>query len=248
MTVTQRYFFVHLQKTAGTALFRRLRHHFGTDAVYPRPEEQGTPEAVLDVDRLRRRLAETGDEYQVVTGHYPLCVVDVLDEPFATFTVLRDPVERTLSFLRHQREVEPRFAGRSLEEIYADPIATGPLVRDHMVRMLSLRPAEMTNGALTAVTVGDDHRERAQENLAERIDVMGLQEHFETFCADLEAAFGWDLGEPLYMNRTTPFPAADRLRDQIASDNVHDVALYQFSVELWRDRHRGHRWPSMVGT
>ena len=39
-----RYFFVHLQKTAGTALFRRLRHAVGTDAVYPLPAEQGTPE------------------------------------------------------------------------------------------------------------------------------------------------------------------------------------------------------------
>ena len=31
-----RYFFVHLQKTAGTALFKRLRYAFGTEAVFCR--------------------------------------------------------------------------------------------------------------------------------------------------------------------------------------------------------------------
>ena len=42
--------------------------------------------------------------------------------------MLRDPVERTLSFLRHQREVDPRFAGATLDEIYADPVTTSGLV------------------------------------------------------------------------------------------------------------------------
>ncbi len=231
-----RYFFVHLQKTAGTALFRRLRYTFGSDAVYPRPDEQGTPEAVLDVDRLRRCLS-VGDGYQVVTGHFPLCVVDVLDGPYATFTVLRDPVERVLSFLRHQREVEPRFAGWPLEDIYAQPIATGPLVREHMVRMLSLTVAEMTDGALTDVQIDDERRRRAEQNLTARIDVFGLQEHFESFCTDLEQTFDWDLGSPLFMNRTAPAPASAELRNQIAQDNPQDVRFYRFAVDLWSRRH-----------
>lgn len=232
-----RYFFVHLQKTAGTALFRRLRHHFGTDAVYPRPDEQGRPEVVLDVGHLRRRLDELGDEIQVVTGHFPLCVAELLPGPFATFTVLRDPVERTLSFLRHQREVEPRFADASLEEIYADPVSTGGLVTNHMVKMLSLTVDELTAGALTPVTVDDTRLETAKRNLAERIDVMGLQEHFDELCSDLEAAFGWDLGDPLFMNRTTPAAAAGALRAQIGLDNHYDVMLHDFATELWGRRH-----------
>lgn len=233
----RRFFFVHLQKTAGTALFRRLRHHFGTDAVYPRPSDQGTPETVLDVARLHQRLADAGDEYRVVTGHFPLCVVDLLPESYATFTVLRDPVERTLSFLRHQREVEPRFSGWSLSEIYAQPISTGPLVQNHMVRMLSLVPEEMTEGALTDVVVDDARRHRAEENLATRIDVVGLQEHFDVFCTDLEQRFDWDLGAPLFMNRTAMAPAEPDLREQIARDNTQDMRLYQFAVDLWHERH-----------
>lgn len=236
-TPERRYFFVHLQKTAGTALFKRLRHAVGVDAVYPLPDEQGTPEVVLGVDRLRSRLAELGPDIRIVTGHFPLCTVDVLDGPFATFTILRDPVERTLSFLRHQREVEPRFAGAPLEEIYADPVSTGGLVQHHMVKMLSLTADEMTDGALTPVTVDAGRVERAKQNLAQRIDVMGLQEHFEVFCHDLSSTFGWDLGDPLFMNRTKPAEAPDSLRERIAADNGPDLELYRFAVGLWAERH-----------
>lgn len=232
-----RYFFVHLQKTAGTALFRRLRHAVGTDAVYPLPAEQGTPEVVLDVAHLRRRLEELGPQVEVVTGHFPLCTTEVLPGSFRTFTVLRDPVERTLSFLRHQREVEPRFATASLEEIYADPVATGGLVTNHMVKMLAMTAAEMTDGALTPLAVDDRRLADACHNLEHRIDVMGLQERFEDFCTDLGAGFGWDLGPPVFMNRTAPADASAGLRDRIRVDNDHDVRLYRFALELWDRRH-----------
>lgn len=237
MTPGRRFLFVHLQKTAGTALLKRLRHHFGLDAVYPHPAEQGSPATVLDVGRLLRRLDEEGDRFRVVTGHFPLCVADLVPGPVATFSLLRDPVERTLSFLRHQREVEPRFADVTLEEIYDDPVSTGGLLVNHMVKMLSLTAEEMTVGALTPVQVDDPRLERAQTNLAERIDVLGLQEHFDIFCADLEATYGWDLGDQVFMNRTTPTPASDALRQRIRVDNDHDVRLYAWARELWADRH-----------
>lgn len=233
-----RFLFVHLQKTAGTALFRRLRHHFGTAAVYPRPDEQGTPEAVLDVATLRSVVARD-PSIEVVTGHYPLCVAELLPVRPATFTILRDPVERTLSFLRHQREVEPRLADHSLEEVYADPVTTSGLVTNHMVKMLSMTVEEMTDGALSPITVDDTHLARARERLEHDIDVMGLQEHFDAFCADLEAAFGWDLGPPLFMNRTAPAPGSAALREQIRADNAADIRLHRFAVELWTRRHPG---------
>lgn len=227
MTDERRWFFVHLQKTAGTALFRRLRHAFGVEAVYPLPEEQGSPETVLSTARLSHRLAESGDQFRVVTGHFPLCTVDRLGGEWETFTVLRDPVDRVLSFLRHQRQVEPRFEGWDLEAIYEDPISTGPLVRDHMVRMLSLRADEMTDDALTPITVDASRLADAWRALDERIDVWGFQEDFEGLCRELERRFGWDLGPPVFMNRTAAASAPDSLRRRIAADNAFDVELYE---------------------
>ena len=232
----RRFFFVHLQKTAGTALFRRLRIQFGTRGVYPMPEFQGSPKTALDVDLLRRRFANHADEIRVVTGHFPLCVSEMLGVPFTTFTVLREPVDRTLSFLRHQRQEEPRFRTASLEEIYADPVRREGLIRNHMVRMLSLTVEEMTEGALTPVVVDERRLERAKTNVAHRIDVVGVQEHFDEFCDELSARFGWDLGPPQFANRSAAMEANPTLAERIAEDNAMDLELYRFARGLWARR------------
>lgn len=239
--MTERFFFVHLQKTAGTALLRRLRHHFGDERVYPLRSEQGTPEVVLDVDRMAARVAAPGADFHVVTGHFPYAAVHRLPGAWRTFTVLRDPEERVLSFLRHQREVEPRFASATLDEIYDHPLSTGPLVSNHMVRMLSMHADELSAGALTPVPLDHTRLEEACETLVERIDVWGLQERFDDFCADLERTFGWDLGPPLFMNRTKPEDAAPALRARVRADNALDVELYEFARSHWEASGRGHQ-------
>jgi hypothetical protein len=235
VTEPERFFFVHLQKTGGTALFRRLRHHFGLRGVYPMPEYQGSPETSLGIDALVARFARHRDEIRVVTGHFPLCTVDLLPARFTTFTVLREPVARTLSFLRHQRKEEPRFRDAPLSEIYADPVCREGLIRNHMVRMLSLEKDEMTDGALTPIVVDRGRLDAAKRNLSERIDATGLQEDLDGFCDALAARFGWDLGPPQLANRTAHRDrdeASPDLRARIADDNAMDVELYRFAVGL----------------
>src|SRR5262249_27089146 len=99
----RRFFFVHVQKTAGTALWRRMKEQFAPAAVYPGPGDGEPPDTVLSVEHLRARWVARRAELRVVTGHFPLCTVELLDAPFVTLTLLRDPVERTLSQLRHHR-------------------------------------------------------------------------------------------------------------------------------------------------
>lgn len=234
--MADRFFFVHLQKTGGTALFQRLRHCFGAAAVYPRPEDDSGPTAVLDVGHLVDDLRAHGEEVSVITGHFPLCVVDVLEGPFATFTVLRDPVERTLSLLRRRQRADEHFEGWTLDAIYDEP-SLRPIIWNHMVKMLSMTPAEMTTTPLVAeVALTPSHLERAQQNLAERIDVFGFQEDFDELCAALETRFGWDLGPARVANRTPPQPVPAALRDRIAEDNQLDVELYAFAERLHADR------------
>lgn len=225
MTEPTRFFFVHLQKTAGTALWRRLRAQFPPEAVYPGPGDGSPPDSVLSVERLVRRWSDRRDDVRVVAGHFPLCTVELLDAPFVTLTVVREPVERTLSYLRHHRETTPADADRSLEEIYEDPIRF-ELLHNHMVKMLSLTTDEMSHGALTPVRFDDQRLARAVDAL-DRIDAVGFQEDFEAFCAELTERFGWDLGGPIFMNRTEPVEVPAEFRARIARDNAHDVSLYE---------------------
>jgi hypothetical protein len=231
-----RWFFVHMHKTAGTALYQRLQHVFPPDAVYPTFSDQQAFHATLHVDLLRRRFGEHGDRLRLITGHFPLCTTELLGVPFATMTVLRDPVERTLSALRDMRQRDPGFRGRPLEEIYADPIRFQCLIHNHMVKMLAMAPEEMTDGFLTVLDLDSGHLERAKRNLVERIDVWGVQEHFEEFCDEVAQRFGWDLGPSRFANPSKPVDADDRFRARIAQDNELDDDLYRFALDLRRQR------------
>lgn len=227
-----RFFFMHLQKTAGTALWRRLKNEFDESEVYPGPDDGVPPDTVLSVEHLLRRWHDRGREVRIITGHFPLCTTDLLGGRFTTLTLLRDPIERTLSALRDQHERSPELAGLPLEAIRADR-ARRPLLRDHMVRMLSLTPEEMSNGALTPLEMTPHHLERACARL-ESIDVFGFQERLDEFCDRLTRQFGWDLGPPIFMNRTIPAAASESLRASVTADNALDIQLYDFAVRLDR--------------
>jgi hypothetical protein len=226
-----RFFFVHVQKAAGTSLVFRLRRHFGRAAIYPPESDKGDVAAVISIDHLLERWRTHRDTIRVVTGHFPLCTVDLLGDGFTTLTVLRDPVERTLSYLRHHRQLTPEDSDRSLEGIYADPFRFHGLIHNHMVKMFSLTPAEMTDGVLTRVEFTPDRLDRAKENLA-RVDVVGLQASFEEFCNVLTSRFSWDLGEWRHVNRTEPVEVSEPFRARIAEDNALDVELYAFARRL----------------
>jgi hypothetical protein len=226
-----RYFFLHLQKTAGTTLLRRMRPAFDEGAIYPTEDDGPKPDRVLLVEHLVERWKVRGDEIRVITGHFPLCATEVLGGDWRTFTVLREPVERTLSYLRHHKKLTPADADLPLEAIYEDPLRFYGLVHNHMVKMLALRPEEMTASAMTLVEFTDDHLVRARAAL-EGLDVIGVQEEFEPFCDALSQRFGWALGPPQRSNFTPEVPVADSFRRRIAADNALDVALYEHALEL----------------
>jgi hypothetical protein len=228
LTPERRFFFVHVQKTAGTALLRRMKHAFGTTPIYPDDSDGPLPEAVLVHEHLAERFAARGDEIRVVTGHFPLAVAELLGADFTTLTVLREPVERTLSYLRHHRVLLKEDRDVPLEEIYEDPFRFQGLVHNHMVKMFALTTETMTAGTLTPVRFERHHLVLAKERLA-TVDVVGVQERFEEFCAELERRFGWDLGPPLFANRTEPVDVSDAFRARIAEDNVLDTELYEFA-------------------
>ena len=122
MPEPRRFFIVHMQKSAGTSLRDRLRNHFPESAIYPnRTDGADKRVSVISLRHLLERWDARGDEIRLVAGHFPLATTEVLGAPFVTLTVLRPPVERTLSYLRHQRGINKADAEKSLEEIYEDP-------------------------------------------------------------------------------------------------------------------------------
>jgi Sulfotransferase family len=241
----QRFFVAHMQKTAGTSLRERLRATFPDEQIYPNASDGPDPRvAAISVAHLRERWAVRGGQVRLLTGHFPVRTAELLGATFVTMTVLRHPVERTLSFLRHQAERRQRGATEDtpLVAIYEDPFRVEHMIRNHMVRMLSLAPEEMLehDGVLTRVAYTKERLQRAKEALA-GLDVFGLQESFEAFCDELSAHYGLELGEPVRSNTTERAEVPDGLAERIAEDNALDMELYEFACALYRERHPSDR-------
>ncbi|MCC5951663.1 MAG: sulfotransferase family 2 domain-containing protein [Acidimicrobiia bacterium] len=233
----ERYFFLHLQKTGGTALFKRLHRQFGRARIYPNASDGDvtTVAPQLSVERLLERWEVRGPQVQIVAGHFPLCTTELLGGSFRTLTIVRHPVERTLSYLRHHQDLTPADRSKDLEEVYEDPFRFKGLIHNHMTKMLALRLDDMTAGMLTEAHMDDEDRRRACDAL-DQMDLVGIQEDFNGFWEVLVDEWGWRLGPPIFANRTTPRPVSDAFRQRIAADNDLDMAVYEHALAAWRRR------------
>ena len=237
-----RFFIVHLQKTAGTSLRDRFRATFPDTAIYPNASDGRDKRlSVISVSHLLDRWRERRDEIRLIAGHFPLSTIELLDAEFVTLSILRAPVDRTLSYLRHQKKLNRDDQGRSLEAIYDDPFRFNGLVRNHMVRMFSIGADEMAAGDGVLTDPGDSRErlERAKDAVA-GLDGFGLQPCFDEFWGEFATHHGLEIGEPLRANTTEPEPAPDGLIERIERDNALDQQLYGYAERLYQARGRGH--------
>lgn len=238
-----RFFVAHMQKTAGTTLRDRLRSTFTEEQIYPNATDGPDARvAVISVSHLQGRWKERGEQIRLLTGHFPVRTPEVLDPPnqFVTMTVLRDPVDRILSFLRHQAQRNQRgaTADTPLIEIYEDPFRFEAMIQNHMTRVLSITPEEFGpgDGVLTSVPYTPERLQMAKDALA-GLDVFGLQHRLDDFCDDLSERYGLDTGEPMRSNTTEPTDVDPSFVDRIKEDNALDVELFEYACALYEERH-----------
>ena len=93
--------FLHIPKTAGQSIHVLLQHMFGAEQVSS--ARVNVHLARMTIPQIRR--------HRIYSGHFDWPLLDCLPEPRFTFTVLRDPMERILSYyfyLRSQASVLSR--------------------------------------------------------------------------------------------------------------------------------------------
>jgi len=230
MRMTSRYFFVHLQKTGGTSLLAYLRDVFDEDQIFPSSQDRGM-KSIMFVDYLYERAQKDQDKIQVFKGHFPYWVHEGLGSDIRTFTILREPVARTLSFLRHQKKMAPeKYKDKSLMDIYKEPLRFHGLIHNHMVKMFALTSKD--GGMMTRIDFSDEHLKRAKRNLRQ-VDVIGIQEEFDPFLSRLTDQFGWNFPKDYRRNVSEdPEVLPESFIQQIRRDNQLDMRFYRFACEL----------------
>jgi hypothetical protein len=237
-------YFMHIMKTGGTALTTVLARlcavaHAGTSVT----------EIFLDQFVLYdpRRWTEVG----FVTGHLPWEVRELLPPATRAVTVLRDPVERSLSHywqLTINPDVQAESPGFSLEEFVESP-RWNTLCRDYQARQLAHRidvaqagksyaPAERFASLgppfpsehqyplqslfdCSPLTLSGSDLERAALQSLSEIEFVGVTEHLDALSREVTERV-WSLDAEPVLGRQNTAPDRPR-RGTVSADLVRRI-------------------------
>lgn len=237
----RKFFFIHVMKTAGGTLRRQILANFEREQVYPMKRlDPDMRDANYRLDYLTSLPPDRREAIRVFTGHFPFVAVELLGMELTTITILRDPVERTLSYLRHCKERHEQHRALSLEEIYEDEFFFLSFIRDHQAKFFALTAEDNPESYMDVLDVDDRRLELAKASL-ERVDVVGVQERFGDLLQELEERFGWRRAAVPDKNVAAgePAGASASFRHRIADDNRADMEFYEYARALCERRRAG---------
>ncbi|MCB1689683.1 MAG: sulfotransferase family 2 domain-containing protein [Halioglobus sp.] len=144
----KKFLFIHIMKTGGTSFADIIGNNFPAEERYPdacidrdadifrRIEAYlFAPNLVADVNALQGRL-------RMVRGHVPYAVRTLLHDSYVAMTLLREPVERTLSYLKHCRRYHSEHQKLALEEIYEDQWFNASFIHNYQTKLFSMSAEE----------------------------------------------------------------------------------------------------------
>jgi hypothetical protein len=233
------FFFLHVMKTGGKSFRQHIKANFAPEEQYPPPEKATVPDSYMLIDELRAFPAERHRAVRAYAGHFPFVATTLVGREVITMTLLRDPVERTVSFLRHCKRLEERHHDHSLEEIYEDPWMFHLLIHNHQLKLFALTADDRLESHMDLVDFDDPARIRTAYANLEQVDVLGLTERYPDFLDQMERRFGWQFAarpDRGVSREGWDVPAAFRRR--IAEDNALDIEFYERASAISEEQRR----------
>jgi hypothetical protein len=237
----------HIQKTAGTALREVVR------ANLP-PAELELGEDLRDLRYQPRRLIDWHRAWYeglpperrarlcCVMSHAAGYLLPALDRPAEALVLVREPVDRVLSFYWEKRRNflrgrDPQTPFNLLEKVYAPPSEKGPPQAwpqffNWQSRCLLSVFDDVSDLPASAGPPPDADRWRQRlRELVDGVFLVGVQDRLAEYVAELARRYGWrDAAVPRSgVNRSRPplESAPEEVRERIRAYNWLDAELYE---------------------
>jgi hypothetical protein len=228
-----RFFFIHIMKTAGTTFSWQVLANFDEEEVYPSKLDADMELSKFRIDLLTALPPERRRRIRVYLGHFPFVAHRLLAMELVTLTILRDPIERTISFLKQHRH----YSGLALEEIYETPELFLPLIHNHQAKIFAMTRETLSPfGIYESLEIDERQLNIAKENL-EQVDIVGFQERFPEFLQAIAERYGWRRAAIPDLNVSVEPEGSGisrSFRQRIAEDNAADLDFYEHARRMWR--------------
>lgn len=179
----ERILVIHIAKTAGTSLRRMLEDEYGSDMVFPGNFYlKDLPNGWYPLGSEMIRDYAKIPLHKVLVGHFTAAMADMLPIPYRVVTVLRDPVQRSLSMLGHFSLT----LNVPVTALIKDEVFMNNNIADYQTRILG---AEGVCDPFQVEVVNDNTLARALHRI-ESVDFVGLTEYFHESCAIFDHRFG----------------------------------------------------------
>ena len=227
--------YIHIQKTGGTTLRSILRHQY--DRRYGGNELYN----LEDIEKHFGQLITKDGRRKVVSGHMAFGAHQRVEGDTRYITMLRNPVERVLSYYYYLIE----RGNKSCRYIKENELDVAGYVRDGLcwqgIPHTNNLQTRLLSGAGNTVPIGEcteEMLEQAKQNVEERFAVVGFTEAFDTSILLMRRELGWGLPTYWYQNKTSSRPRKDDLPastvDVIKKYNDLDSKLYAFCKERFQ--------------
>jgi hypothetical protein len=215
--------FLHIPKAAGTTLARIAERH-----IPPRKQYRLGANAQAAIERFNRMDEKERKRFRYIAGHFPYGVHEQVPGPSAYLTMLRDPVERVISFYHFIRS-NPRHPWH---EILPDSLSD--FAENCHIPVFDNGQTRLLAGDWGRIPFGECNQallETAKRNL-DAMDVVGLSEAFPPSVLLAARRFGWKrlgyLSENRNLDRPREAPNPET-RKLLSEWNHLDLKLYAYA-------------------
>jgi hypothetical protein len=237
-----KWLFIHIMKTAGTS-FRHFCLESHQNLVYPTDADlkaNPVPGWYLTSEEFIAFVngggLEQGDA-KFIFGHYPYSIIRHLKPRFRVATVLREPVARSISQIKHRRRSAPdRFKAMSDIEVLKTTGSLERQVRNYQTKVLGMLE-HPSIGVNDPVIVDETMFQRALENL-EAVEFLGLTERLDETVSlwnRIEPSFAQDVFPRKNESRIT-VDANDELVGFLKENLDFDIRLYEAACRIFENR------------